>query len=64
MVARTYSGNGFTIIHGDVGHDKILVPINGDRPIFILDRQSFDWSLTTWLGVYDLAYALFLDWES
>ncbi len=33
------------------------------RPIYIIDRQPFDWSLTTWLGVYDLAYAMVLDWE-
>ena len=64
MVARTYNGNGFTIFHGDVGHHHILVPLNEDRPIFILDRQPIDWSLTTWLGVYDLAYAMVLDWES
>ena len=48
----------------DVNHPNILVPINGDRPIFIVDRQPFDWSLTTWLEVYDLAYAMVLYWES
>jgi hypothetical protein len=63
IIARTQNDNGFTLIHGDVGHNNILVPRNGDRPIYIIDRQPFNWSLTTWLGVYDLAYAIILDWE-
>jgi hypothetical protein len=64
MIERTQDDNGFTLIHGDVGHNNILVPRDGDRPIYIVDRQPFDWSLTTWLGVYDLAYAIVLDWET
>lgn len=63
LIARTQNANGFTLIHGDVGCNNILVPRDGDRPIYIIDRQPFDWSLTTWLGVYDLAYAMVLDWE-
>jgi hypothetical protein len=63
MIERTQDDNGFTLIHGDVGHGNILVPRDGDRPIYIIDRQPFDWSLTTWLGVFDLAYAIVLDWE-
>ena len=34
------------------------------RQIYIIDRQPFDWSLTTWLGVYDLAYAMLIDWDT
>jgi thiamine kinase-like enzyme len=64
MIERTHDPDGFTLIHGDVGHNNILVPRNGDRPLYIIDRQPFDWSLTTWLGVYDLAYAIVLDWET
>jgi thiamine kinase-like enzyme len=63
MIARAQEANGFTIIHGDVGYGNILVPRTGDRPLYIIDRQPFDWSLTTWLGVYDLAYAIVLDWD-
>jgi hypothetical protein len=63
IIKRTQDDNGFTLIHGDVGHNNILVPREGDRPLYIIDRQPFDWSLTTWLGVYDLAYAIVLDWE-
>jgi hypothetical protein len=63
MVARTATPNGFTLIHGDVGYNNILIPREGVRPLYIIDRQPFDWSLTMWLGVYDLAYAMVLDWE-
>ena len=62
MIDRTRDSTGFTIIHGDPGSANILVPRHGDRPIFLIDRQPFDWSLTTWLGVYDLVYAAVLDW--
>lgn len=62
LIARTGDDDGFTLIHGDVGEYNVLVPRVGDRPVYIIDRQPFDWSLTTWLGVYDLAYALVLDW--
>lgn len=64
MIARTANGNGFTLIHGDAGAYNILAPRQGDRPLYIIDRQPFDWSLTTWLGVYDLAFVMVLDWEA
>lgn len=63
LVERAEDDNGFTLIHGDVGHNNVLVPRDGHRPIYIIDRQPFNWSLTTWLGVYDLAYAMVLDWD-
>ncbi len=63
IIDRTRNGSGFTLIHGDVNWNNVFVPIAGDRPIYIIDRQPFDWSLTTWLGVYDLAYAMILDWD-
>lgn len=63
LIARTQDDAGFTLIHGDAGPYNILVPREGERPIYLIDRQPFDWSLTTWLGVYDLVYALVLDWE-
>ena len=64
LIARTTDANGFTLIHGDVGENNVLVPRAGDRPIYIIDRQPFNWSLTTWLGAYDLAYAMVLDWDT
>ena len=62
IIDRVNDLNGFTLIHGDVGQANVLVPRSGDRPIYIIDRQPFNWSLTTWLGSYDLAYAMVLDW--
>ena len=64
LVARAGDDNGFTLIHGDAGEYNILVPRQGDRPIYLIDRQPFDWSLTTWLGAYDLAYAMVIDWDT
>jgi hypothetical protein len=63
LIQRSQDLNGFTLIHGDVGHANVLVPRAGNRPLYIIDRQPFDWGLTTWLGVYDLAYAIVLDWD-
>lgn len=62
MIERTQNGVGFTLIHGDVNAGNIFVPTTDDRPLFIVDRQPFDWSLTTWLGVYDLSYAIVDRW--
>lgn len=63
MTARTADDNGFTLIHGDPNWNNILVPRDGDKPVYLIDRQPFDWSLTVWLGVYDLAYVMVLDWD-
>ena len=63
LIKRSQDLNGFTLIHGDVGHANVLVPREGDRPLYIIDRQPFEWGLTTWLGVYDIAYAIVLDWD-
>lgn len=63
MIERTREVDGFTLIHGDAGSGNILVPRHADSPIYLIDRQPFNWSLTTWLGVYDLAYAIVLDWD-
>lgn len=63
MIARTAGANGFTLIHGDPGAYNILIPRIGQRPIYLIDRQPFNWSLTTWLGVFDLVYAMVLGWD-
>ncbi len=64
MIERTSDPDGFTLIHGDTGEQNILMPRQGERPLYIIDRQPFDWCLTTWLGVYDLVYAMVLDWPT
>ncbi len=64
LVARAADANGFTLIHADAGAYNVLVPREGERPLYIIDRQPFDWSLTTWLGVYDLVYAIVDGWET
>lgn len=63
MIELTHDGVGFTLIHGDVNGGNVLIPIDGVRPLYIVDRQPFDWSLTTWLGVYDLSCAIVHRWE-
>ena len=63
IIARTREANGFTLIHGDAGPYNILAPREGERPLYLIDRQPFNWSLTTWLGVYDLIYSMVLRWE-
>ena len=63
MIDRAREAAGFTLIHGDANPTNVLVPQVGGRPIYIIDRQPFDWSLTTWLGVYDLSYAIVHRWK-
>ena len=64
LIDRTQNTAGFSLIHGDANWHNILVPKASTKPLYIIDRQPFDWSLTTWLAVYDLAYAMVLDWDS
>ncbi len=61
LIDRNDDGRNLTLIHADPNCTNIMVPKEGDRPIYIIDRQPFDWSLRIWLGVYDLVYAS-LDW--
>jgi hypothetical protein len=64
MVARAQDTATFTLIHGDPNTRNMMVPREGERPLYLIDKQPFDWSLTTWLGAFDLAYAIALYWES
>lgn len=61
---RIRNPHGLTLIHGDLNPGNILRPIAGARPVFLIDRQPFDWSLTTWLGANDLAYAIVHWWPT
>jgi hypothetical protein len=62
--ARTAIRSGFSLVHGDPNPTNILSPRHPPGKIFLIDRQPFDWSLTTWLGVHDLAYLMVLFWET
>ena len=64
LVERGQETTHFTLIHGDPNTGNILVPHMGERPLYLIDQQPFTWSLTTWLGVYDLAYVMALYWDS
>jgi hypothetical protein len=64
LVARAQDTANFTLIHGDPNTRNLMVPREGERPLYLIDKQPFDWSLTTWLGAFDLAYAIALYWES
>jgi hypothetical protein len=64
MLRRTQDPTGFTLVHGDVNSGNILSPREGWGKTYLVDRQPFDWSLTTWLGVSDLAYMMVLWWDT
>ena len=53
---------GMSLLHGDLNSTNILTPQNADAPVYFLDRQPFDWSLTYGLAAYDLAYFLIIWW--
>jgi thiamine kinase-like enzyme len=63
MRERTTNPQGFTLTHGDPNPGNTLWPVNNDGPLYLIDRQPFDWSLITWLGVSDLSYAIVTWWE-
>lgn len=63
MQERLAQPTGWTLIHGDPNPGNILQPKTGDGPVVFIDRQPFDWSLQTWLGVSDLTYASVHWWE-
>lgn len=53
--ARLRDERGFTLVHGDLNPGNLLWPRHGAEPVYLIDRQSFDWSLQRWLGASDLA---------
>ncbi len=63
LTARTSDPSSLTLIHGDLSPGNILAPNEGDRPVYFVDRQPFEWSPTVWTGTSDLARVLVLTWE-
>jgi hypothetical protein len=54
-----------TLIHGDLNPGNLLVARDptDPHPLYLIDRQPFDWSLRVWTGAWDLAYPMVLFWE-
>jgi hypothetical protein len=61
---RADNPHGITKIHGDLNPGNILAPIEGAAPIYLIDHQPFDWSLTCWLGASDLVNVMVLWWDT
>ena len=64
MMERIQDPQGFTVVHGDTNPGNILYPNSGLDQTYLLDRQPFNWSLTTNLGVSDLSYMMVPYWDS
>lgn len=62
LMARWGNPTGLTLLHGDINPTNVLTPKEAELPIFILDRQPFEWAITYGLAVYDLAYAIVPWW--
>jgi hypothetical protein len=60
--ARLRDERGFTLVHGDLNPGNLLWPRQGAEPVYLIDRQPFDWSLQRWLGVSDLARLMIIPW--
>lgn len=60
--ARLQDERGFTLVHGDLNPGNLLWPRRGTEPVYLIDRQPFDWSLQRWLGASDLARLMIIPW--
>ena len=60
--ARLRDDRGFTLVHGDLNPGNLLWPRKGTEPVYLIDRQPFDWSLQRWLGGSDLARLMIIPW--
>ncbi len=64
MKERLRDPNGFTLIHGDPNPGNVLRPRAGRGRVLLIDRQPFEWSLTSWLGAGDVSYAIAHWWPT
>jgi Ser/Thr protein kinase RdoA (MazF antagonist) len=53
---------GMSLLHGDLNPTNVLTPRTADSPVYFLDRQPFEWSLTYGVAVSDLAYFMIPWW--
>ncbi len=61
---RLKSNHGMSLLHGDLNPTNVLTPVDADGPVYFIDRQPFDWSLTYAPAAFDLAYFLALWWPA
>ena len=61
---RALDPRGMALVHGDLNPGNLLVPKSRCGPVLLIDRQPFDWSLTRWLAVSDLALAMVPWWDT
>jgi hypothetical protein len=54
----------WTRLHQAYGAANQRIDTNARRRVYLLDRQPFTWSLTTWLGVSDLSYLMVQFWDT
>ncbi len=65
MLNRTLRGEGIALLHGDANPTNVLTQVEsgaGGAPLYLVDRQPFEWSLRLWLGASDLVYAIVPFW--
>ncbi len=65
MLERAMGDRGLTLVHGDPNPTNVLTPRAGGgrrRPLYLIDRQPFPWSLRLWLGASDLVRAAVPYW--
>jgi hypothetical protein len=55
---------GMSLLHGDLNPTNILTRSGRDTPLYFLDRQPFDWSLTYGVAASDLAYFMIPWWPA
>jgi hypothetical protein len=53
---------GMSLLHGDLNPTNVLTPAGRATPVYFLDRQPFDWSLTYGVAASDLAYFMIPWW--
>jgi hypothetical protein len=54
--------HGMSLLHGDLNPTNILTPRGAEAPVYFLDRQPFEWSLTYGVAASDLAYFMIPWW--
>ncbi len=64
LLKRAQENKHFTCNHGDPNPGNILSPNTQNGRTYLIDRQPFYSSLTTWIGASDLAYMMVHWWET